>query len=55
MIYLVEVTQHLTTPITVEADSEQHAIELVLRQRGEAGDQYYPDPSFKVRLLEEGD
>ena len=38
--YLVEVKQELITPVTVEADSQQEAIELVLGQQGYTGDTY---------------
>ncbi|GEM_PF-6605104 len=41
--YRVEIGQEIITPVIVEADTEQEAIDSVLQQQGEAGDCYYSD------------
>jgi len=38
MRYLIEVLQSTTIPITVDADSQQNAIERALNNEGETGD-----------------
>ena len=53
MRYLVEVSPNPIIPVTVEANTEQEAIEQVLKQNGEAGDTYYAEPTFKVKPLED--
>lgn len=52
MRYLVEITQKPTIPVTVEAESEQDAIALVLSQHGDAGDVFYGEPTFSVSKIE---
>lgn len=41
--YLIEIRQEIITPVIVEADTKQEAIDLVLQQQGEAGDNYFTD------------
>lgn len=43
MRYLIEFATTKVTPVTVNADTQQEAIESALRQEGEAGDTYYQD------------
>jgi hypothetical protein len=52
MNFLVEFSTKKITPVTVEADTPQEAIERVLRQEGHAGDTYYEDMKLlKVREI----
>lgn len=53
MRYLVEITQSPTIPVTVDAESDQEAIEQVLLQRGEVGDTFYGEPTFTVKKLDD--
>lgn len=41
--YRVEIRQEIITPIIVEANTKQEAIDSALQQQGEAGDCYYSD------------
>ena len=53
MKHLVEVICSQVIPVTAEAESEQEALDSVIRQQGEAGDTIYQEPSFEVKCLDD--
>lgn len=50
--FQVRVITKTETPYTVEAGSEQDAIERVLAGSGDAGDEDYPEPDIFATALE---
>lgn len=50
--FTVRVITKTETPYTVEAESEQDAMERVLAGLGDAGDEDYPEPGIFVKPLE---
>ena len=52
--YLIEISQQITTPVIVEADSPQEAREAVLVQQGNTGDPSYSEPHIERITLMEG-
>lgn len=50
--FQVNVITKTETPYTVEAESEQDAIERVLAGFGDKGDEDYPEPDIFVKPLE---
>lgn len=50
--FVVRVEQRTVIPYTVEAESQQDAIERVLAGFGDKGDEDYPEPDIFVKKLE---
>lgn len=50
--YRIEIRQSTTTPIIIEADTQEEAIERVLAGFGDTGDQCHEEPEIiATRLL----
>jgi hypothetical protein len=51
--YQIEIRHATTTPVTIEAESREEAVERVLAGFGEAGDQSHEESEIvAIRLLE---